>query len=580
MKKNIVYLLLLLVGMTAYSQGCPQLLSPIPGTTVPVESTIIWEEIPGVPGYFIRLGTSPRAGDILPDEFVGGFTSYTPPLGLPEDTTIFVTITLFFFDPDFDNIECPSTSFRTETLTTVPDCTTLRFPENNSDNVNIRSNISWNYAPGATGYTLNVSTGDGTIIENNLDVGNVLTYNPMDFNTNEEILVQVIPNNRFGSAINCPTQRFITADIATQLDCTSLIGPGPVNGDSNVPLTPVLSWEAVPGATAYLVSIGTSPFENDILVRGRFNDTSTIVLDFDPNSTLFVTITPINDLTEALNCPRESFSTAQGCGPFINRQTGELISLFPELEFPDALSLCENALPATLSTDAIAETFRWTRTTQAGTVIEELSQTRDAEISEAGFYRLEAFNFADPNGNNIPCPAVQEFRVDVFPGPTITSIDVEGQGDNLQFVVNVTGDGTYEYALNNMDGPYQSSNVFNNVSIGNNTVFVRDVSDNSCIVSELVEQDLISEGFPNFFTPNGDGINDFWQFMPPPNALSIDLAAIFIFNRFGQLIAQIDPSSQGWNGMFNGSPLPATDYWFKAIGVDNRQFSGHFTLKR
>ena len=52
---------------------------------------------------------------------------------------------------------------------------------------------------------------------------------------------------------------------------------------------------------------------------------------------------------------------------------------------------------------------------------------------------------------------------------------------------------------------------------------------------------------------------------------------------------QISPKENGgWNGTFNGQPLPATDYWFTVdyfeitpTGVlTPKQFKAHFSLKR
>ncbi|KAF2518822.1 T9SS type B sorting domain-containing protein, partial [Flavobacterium salilacus subsp. salilacus] len=39
-------------------------------------------------------------------------------------------------------------------------------------------------------------------------------------------------------------------------------------------------------------------------------------------------------------------------------------------------------------------------------------------------------------------------------------------------------------------------------------------------------------------------------------------AEIYIFDRYGKLIKQISSQSEGWDGTYNGSPLPADDYWF------------------
>jgi gliding motility-associated-like protein len=60
-----------------------------------------------------------------------------------------------------------------------------------------------------------------------------------------------------------------------------------------------------------------------------------------------------------------------------------------------------------------------------------------------------------------------------------------------------------------------------------------------------------------FFTPNEDSINDLWTIK------NLDLfpqATITIFNR--ELLKEMSPTSMGWNGTFNGSKLPAADYWF------------------
>ncbi|APQ19298.1 hypothetical protein BTR34_08635 [Maribacter hydrothermalis] len=36
----------------------------------------------------------------------------------------------------------------------------------------------------------------------------------------------------------------------------------------------------------------------------------------------------------------------------------------------------------------------------------------------------------------------------------------------------------------------------------------------------------------------------------------------------------------GVAGLYNGIPLPDSDYWFKYVYSDNQIITGHFTLKR
>ncbi|MCH7785560.1 MAG: T9SS type B sorting domain-containing protein, partial [Bacteroidetes bacterium] len=54
-------------------------------------------------------------------------------------------------------------------------------------------------------------------------------------------------------------------------------------------------------------------------------------------------------------------------------------------------------------------------------------------------------------------------------------------------------------------------------------------------------------------------------------------------DRFGKLLKQISPIGEGWDGTYNGNPLPSSDYWFRVeYKEDNtlKEFKGHFTLKR
>ena len=134
-----------------------------------------------------------------------------------------------------------------------------------------------------------------------------------------------------------------------------------------------------------------------------------------------------------------------------------------------------------------------------------------------------------------------------------------------------------EYALD--EGPWQESGIFDDVTPGEHVVRVRvKGSELSCPAVEIIQ--VMSH--PQFFTPNADGFNDTW------NITSLKYqpeAKIYIFDRYGKLIKELSPSGPGWDGTFNGVPMPATDYWFKATYVDpqtglQKEATGHFSLKR
>ncbi|WET01580.1 T9SS type B sorting domain-containing protein [Flavobacterium sp. YJ01] len=82
--------------------------------------------------------------------------------------------------------------------------------------------------------------------------------------------------------------------------------------------------------------------------------------------------------------------------------------------------------------------------------------------------------------------------------------------------------------------------------------------------------------YPKFFTPNGDGFNDFWTI---DSAYLAPGTGIRIFNRYGKLLKELGLNTS-WDGTFIGQLQPATDYWFTAIRLDGKEFRGHFSLKR
>jgi gliding motility-associated-like protein len=568
--------LLAIQGVTA--QDCPNLTLPVDGSTnVEVNSAISWNNVTGVTAYIISLGTTPGGTDIVNELNIGSATTYTPPLGLPENTQIYVTITLFLLPP-LPPISCLSETFRTGDVIMPPGCTTITSPFDGATNINVGSIINWDYAPLATGYFISAgTTPNGTDIANNVNVFNNLSFNPPgDLPVNTTIYVRVTPYNENNPNPSCQEISFTTAGAVPLPNCTTLITP--FNGAINVPLTPLIEWNPVPNATGYRLTIGSSPFTRDVLDNAIFTTNSTLVLDFEPNRTFFVTIIPFNATGDAIGCSQETFSTILGCGPFFDSLTGELTFINPEINIPDEIGICLNTESTIYTTTDTAEGFRWYKVISVTTET-LISNTAEVNLTESGQYRYEAFNTIAQNGNVIECPTTKFFDVVASEAPTINSVRVTETALGLTLETDVTGSGSYEYALDDINGPYQDSNTFRGVPPGNHTVYVRDK--NGCgVAEENIQQDLTLEGFPKFFTPNGDNINDLWQYRPLVDTGEINVGTIYIFNRYGALVAQVDPTARGWNGLFNGKAAPAADYWFKTLSSENKHITGHFTLKR
>lgn len=176
------------------------------------------------------------------------------------------------------------------------------------------------------------------------------------------------------------------------------------------------------------------------------------------------------------------------------------------------------------------------------------------------------------------CSKTRTITVESSNIATFKEIKVEDVTQNNTISVLATGEGIYNYALydseNNVYKPYQNSNIFENVYPGIYTVYVKDVENDCGIVNSQVS--VI--GYPKFFTPNNDGINDNWQIIGVSDMFQPN-TNITIYDRFGKLIKQLDPLNEGWDGKFNGQRLPSDDYWFSVKLQDGRVFKNHFSLK-
>lgn len=162
-------------------------------------------------------------------------------------------------------------------------------------------------------------------------------------------------------------------------------------------------------------------------------------------------------------------------------------------------------------------------------------------------------------------------------GPPAVSAEVltDGFADLHVVEVTVAGDGSYEYSLDG--GPWQDSPVFSDVSLGDHELTARDR--NGCGLASTTVTVL---DYPAFFTPNGDGYNDTWNIA---GISAQGSAKIFIFDRFGKLLKQLDPTGAGWDGSYNGTAMPNSDYWFVVEYQEpntgaSKEFKAHFTLKR
>ena len=112
------------------------------------------------------------------------------------------------------------------------------------------------------------------------------------------------------------------------------------------------------------------------------------------------------------------------------------------------------------------------------------------------------------------------------------------------------------------------------------TYTVTVVDANGCETTADIFMEFIDIEVPDFFTPDGDGLNDRWV---PENLEAFPNVLILIFDRYGRELYRMKIDSVPWDGTYQNQELPTGDYWYviKLRGeTDDRELIGNFTLLR
>jgi gliding motility-associated-like protein len=179
--------------------------------------------------------------------------------------------------------------------------------------------------------------------------------------------------------------------------------------------------------------------------------------------------------------------------------------------------------------------------------------------------------------NKFGCSTTRKCIVTLSYLAKINNIIIQDLQPLNQVIIEVANPTDYRYMIyfeNGTETPFQNSPIFENIPGGFHELIVE--NKNGC--GQKLKGFAVLDA-PKFFTPNGDGYNDYWN-LKGINSILYKNTAIYIFDRYGKLLRQLSPSSQGWDGIYNRSAMPSDDYWYTVKLEDGREAKGHFSLKR
>lgn len=252
--------------------------------------------------------------------------------------------------------------------------------------------------------------------------------------------------------------------------------------------------------------------------------------------------------------------------------------VLPEIVLPESIDFCVDTSGNLLSSVTIGKDL--------GPDYAYLWEVGDKTYNKAVISLDEFPNPANINLKVLHTETGCEQSLSSIPIPIIIpdTLSVKIEGSDFGGGYTVTGEiegipqnseAQFEYQLDN--GPWQESSDFKEVLPGSHAITARELHGCGFVSSE----EFFLIGYPRYFTPNSDGYNDTWKII---GNNQIEIKNLFVFDRYGKLLKQLNTSS-GWDGTYNGEPLPADDYWFRIEYIDDktgkvRSFSANFSLIR
>jgi len=195
--------------------------------------------------------------------------------------------------------------------------------------------------------------------------------------------------------------------------------------------------------------------------------------------------------------------------------------------------------------------------------------------TEIGTYRIEPQRITTEVGSDCNYNPTEVNVLSTSPKAKITYIS-DAFTDKTAVRIDFISYGLSNYLYKIDDNDFQGSNEFTDIETGIHTITIRDPN-GFCPDFSLTFTAL---SYPKYFSPNADGVNDFWNIQDLKDDPS---ALVQVYNRYGSIIATFKTSEQGWNGYQHGKLSPENSYWFKVSFTFKQQstdFKSYFLLKR
>jgi gliding motility-associated-like protein len=258
---------------------------------------------------------------------------------------------------------------------------------------------------------------------------------------------------------------------------------------------------------------------------------------------------------------------------------------------PDTVHICEGntnlyTLTSNVSSAYNSPVYQWQVSTDLGITWKDISGANSITYvrnpTTAGIYWYRLAVNEQSSAGILGCRIASNYIViNVHAKPVVDAgaDRIIFTGENATLNGNVTGEGPIFYwsppdNLSNINilDPVASPSIEKKYTLYSTSAF-------GCKNEDAMTVKVVAGIFvPNAFTPNNDGKNDKWRipFLDPMLG-----ATVKVYNRYGQIVYQVEGKTVEWDGTFNGEPQGAgTFVYYISFNGRRKDMNGTFVLIR
>lgn len=202
----------------------------------------------------------------------------------------------------------------------------------------------------------------------------------------------------------------------------------------------------------------------------------------------------------------------------------------------------------------------------------------------------DTFKIAIIDANDNPLLSAQSFEIEENQdqGTFIGTLEISDEDDNQKYHYEIiSGNGTGTFALDSMTGDLSVKDPkgldFEKFPLYELVIKVSDdgsprLSSTNILSIILLDKDENTVVAKSYFSPNNDGINDYWVI---DDLYVFNNFKLIIFNSEKQIVLETSNYQNDWDGTFDGELLPEGVYYYLLRSSDNgKEFNGTISLIR